>query len=137
MDKKCLFCKKKFKPKRNTSGLYCSNQCQINLRKEEKVKEWLKTGVCHPGTKRTHYVRDYLYSAQNNKCSICKMKNIWNKKEINFILDHIDGDSTNNNRENLRLVCPNCDSQLPTYKSKNNGKGRHTRRQRYAEDKSY
>ncbi|WP_207206678.1 HNH endonuclease [Nocardioides ganghwensis] len=53
------------------------------------------------------------------------------------MLDHIDGDSSNNRRENLRLVCPNCDSQLETYKARNRGKGRAWRRQRYAEGKSY
>lgn len=53
------------------------------------------------------------------------------------MLDHIDGDSTNNRRDNLRLVCPNCDSQLPTYKNRNHGKGRHARRVRYANGKSY
>lgn len=36
-----------------------------------------------------------------------------------MILDHIDGDASHNTRENLRCVCPNCDSQLDTYKSKN------------------
>ena len=40
-------------------------------------------------------------------------------------------------RENLRLVCPNCDSQLPTYKSRNRGSGRHSRRQRYRDGQSY
>jgi len=54
-----------------------------------------------------------------------------------LVLDHIDGDSRNNVRENLRMVCPNCDSQLPTYKSKNRGKGRHFRRERYANGQSY
>jgi uncharacterized Zn finger protein (UPF0148 family) len=54
-----------------------------------------------------------------------------------LVLDHVDGDPTNNRRENLRLVCPNCDSQLATYKSRNRGKGRHFRRQRYADGQSY
>ena len=30
----------------------------------------------------------------------------------------------NINRDNLRLVCPNCDSQLDTYKSKNKNSDR-------------
>ncbi|BBY81802.1 hypothetical protein MPUL_29600 [Mycolicibacterium pulveris] len=54
---------------------------------------------------------------------------------LTLVLDH--GDPTNNRRENLRLVCPDCDSQLPTYKSRNRGKGRHFRRQRYANGQSY
>lgn len=32
---------------------------------------------------------------------------------------HLDGHSNNNGRSNLRLICPNCDSQLETFKSKN------------------
>lgn len=52
-------------------------------------------------------------------------------------MDHTDGNPTNNRRENLRLVCPNCDSQLPTYKSRNRGNGRSFRRQRYADGLSY
>lgn len=35
-----------------------------------------------------------------------------------FVLDHIDGDCSNNKRENLRLICPNCDSQTSTFKLK-------------------
>lgn len=54
-----------------------------------------------------------------------------------FVPDHVDGDSGNNARPNLRLVCPNCDSQLPTFKARNRGKGRAWRRQRYADGKSY
>lgn len=34
-------------------------------------------------------------------------------------MDHIDGDAANNIRDNIRLICPNCDSQLDTFKSKN------------------
>ena len=56
---------------------------------------------------------------QENKCAICKIDNIWNNKELIFVLDHIDGNAANNIRENYRCVCPNCDSQLDTYKSKN------------------
>lgn len=45
-------------------------------------------------------------------------------KPLVFILDHIDGHANNNTRTNLRLICPNCDSQLDTYKSKNKNSDR-------------
>ena len=68
---------------------------------------------------------------------MCGMRDSWNGVPLAMIIDHVDGDATNNNRLNLRLICPNCDSQLPTYKAKNRGKGRHYRRQRYADGKSF
>lgn len=52
-------------------------------------------------------------------------------------MDHIDGDSGNSARENLRLICLNCDGLLPTFKNRNKGKGRHARRERYKEGKSF
>ena len=60
-----------------------------------------------------------ILKEQGGVCAICGMKPVWNGKELVFILDHIDGHASNNKRENLRCVCPNCDSQLDTYKSKN------------------
>lgn len=38
---------------------------------------------------------------------------------IPLILYHINGRASDDRLENLRLVCGNCDMQLPTYKSKN------------------
>ena len=52
-----------------------------------------------------------------NKCSVCEITE-WNHKKINMELDHIDGDRTNHNIENLRMLCPNCHSQTDTYCSK-------------------
>ncbi|MDQ2635265.1 MAG: HNH endonuclease, partial [Actinomycetota bacterium] len=83
------------------------------------------------------YIRAYIEAEQDGRCAICNGSATWQDLPLTLILDHIDGDPTNNRRENLRLVCPNCDSQLPTYKSRNRGKGRHYRRQRYANGQSY
>lgn len=58
-------------------------------------------------------------------------------EKVPLVLDHIDGNSENNNEENLRYVCGNCDMQLPTYKAKNIGNGRYYRRERYKEGKSF
>jgi len=53
------------------------------------------------------------------KCAICGMEATWQGKPMILILDHINGKNNDNRLENLRLICSNCDSQLPTYKSKN------------------
>ena len=58
-------------------------------------------------------------------------------KKIVLQLDHINGINTDNTIKNLRFLCPNCHSQTPTFGNKNRGNGRHWRRVRYAEGKSY
>lgn len=47
-------------------------------------------------------------------CSICGQKPVWQGKELTLILDHIDGKNHNNQLNNLRWVCPNCNQQLET-----------------------
>lgn len=54
-----------------------------------------------------------------NQCSLCGMKDVWNGLPIIHILDHINGDSSDNRIENLRMVCPNCNSQLDTFAGRN------------------
>jgi len=122
--KKCLECNKNIAI---ANKKYCSNKCQGVFQFKEKIKN---------NNFSSKTAKKYLVLL-NNCCSICNLGNIWNNKEIVLVLDHIDGNSENNNLSNLRLVCPNCDSQLPTFKSKNNGNGRAYRRQRYKEGKSY
>ncbi len=52
-------------------------------------------------------------------CAVCGISSMWQGKEMPLILDHINGKNNDNRIENLRFVCSNCDSQLPTYKSRN------------------
>ncbi|HNM85106.1 MAG TPA: HNH endonuclease [Mycobacterium sp.] len=117
--------------------IYCSNACQASVRRDASTRLWLESGEAFVGTTRGHYIREYLSAAQTGRCAICGGTNTWEDMPLAFVLDHIDGNADNNRRENLRLVCPNCDSQLPTYKSRNRGNGRSARRQRYSDGKSY
>ncbi len=52
-------------------------------------------------------------------CELCGQDEIWNNKKMSLILDHIDGNSNNNNLNNLRIVCPNCNATLDTHCGKN------------------
>lgn len=117
--------------------LFCSNRCQRAMERDRNVARWLETGIALPSSGTGHYIRLYLLDAQKQACAICFGTTLWQGLELRLVLDHIDGDASNNRRENLRLVCPNCDSQLPTFKARNRGKGRAWRRQRYADGKSY
>lgn len=71
---------------------------------------------------------DFLLEEQQHTCSICKSTDVWNGQKLTFILDHVDGDWSNHTRENLRMVCPNCNSQLETTKHKKSGTGRRSQR---------
>lgn len=54
-----------------------------------------------------------------NFCAVCKLKPIWNKKKLVLVLDHINGINNDNRLENLRLLCPNCNSQQLTFAGRN------------------
>lgn len=45
-----------------------------------------------------------------------------------FFLDHENGFNKDNRIQNLRLICPNCDSQLDTSKGKNNKTKKHRKK---------
>jgi hypothetical protein len=47
---------------------------------------------------------------------------VWNDKPIKLILDHRNGNNSDNRTENLRFLCPNCESQLDTRGGANKGR---------------
>jgi 5-methylcytosine-specific restriction endonuclease McrA len=87
----------KFAPKRPIE-VYLSNEVPIGSYKLKK--RLLDEGLMDP------------------VCTNCHLEE-WLGLPIPLELDHINGDSSNNNLDNLRLLCPNCHALTPTYRGKN------------------
>jgi Zn finger protein HypA/HybF involved in hydrogenase expression len=73
----------------------------------------------HP-TYQTYKLKLRLIS-EGIKVNVCERCGVseWNGSPLNCELDHIDGDRSNHRLENLKILCPNCHSQTPTFRSKN------------------
>jgi hypothetical protein len=110
---------------------YCDVRCSLNARYKTFVGRWLKgleSGI-RGKTATSSHIKRYLIETRGNKCERCG----WNKVNpttgrIPIELEHVDGVWNNNEIQNLVLLCPNCHSLTPTYRSLNSGKGRTNRK---------
>ncbi|MBI2041788.1 MAG: HNH endonuclease [Candidatus Nealsonbacteria bacterium] len=109
---------------------YCSNACQQEYQYELYIGKWkngsekgLNTiGLVSP------YIKKYLRRKFADKCCLCGWSRInTTTGKVPLVADHIDGNWKNNIEENLRLICPNCDSLSPTFAALNKGNGRANR----------
>lgn len=85
------------------------------------------------GSSRSTVLRHYLrwrseqdpplpIRCDNPLCFFYDNPLIWNGQPFKPILDHVEGNNSDNRPEMLRLLCPNCDSQLPTRGGANKGR---------------
>lgn len=104
----------------NDQSVYCCANCFNEYKHKQNYRDFLKGGEKFQRANYSPAVfKKDILAEQDNKCAICGNPPEWNGKPLVFVLDHIDGHASNNTRANLRLICPNCDSQLDTFKSKN------------------
>lgn len=79
------------------------------------------------GTKwSTHRIKLELFKLglKENRCENCGQDNNWNGNFLSLHMDHINGNNKDNRLENLKILCPNCHSQTPTFSGKKNKRGR-------------
>lgn len=129
--RKCLHCDNDLM-RRGTAVTYCSKDCK-NAAALIKSDANIEAGLSSSSV----ILKKYLTRKRGYKCEWCDVSE-WRNEPITLECDHIDGNPDNNLPNNLRLLCPNCHSQTPTFRSYNRGKHKSDkrsvlRRKRYAD----
>lgn len=118
----CINCGKSVKYGRTKSNKYCSNGCQCEYRFLTEILPRFKSGLLW--NRKT--IRKCLIHLIGDHCHQCGIVD-WNGENLTFQVDHKNGDPSDNDPDNLQLVCPNCHSQSPYFSGRNKGSGRKAR----------
>lgn len=136
--KLCGYCKCKISYK-NRCNQYCNHSCAAKINNRNKPSK--ARGSCIRCGNQITRAKKYCSSCWTNKhalenlntdqsrkrliikergikCELCGITE-WRGQATPVQLDHIDGNSDHNTRDNLRLLCPNCHALTPTFTSRN------------------
>lgn len=112
----------------NSCAAQFNNRCRESLPKPEPFNRFALTLQRYEAgeVSERSTLRKCLSHTIGYACAICSVSQ-WVDQPITLIVDHIDGNAGNNSPSNLRLLCPNCNSQTPTFGGRNKGNGRKAR----------
>ena len=119
--------KKRIKALKIDTSHFQSSYSYIALYSQQK-KKTLKEILIKNSTYNRYHLKIRLLEEGllEHRCYICGLAKQWNNKPINMVIDHINGIPNDHRLENLRMVCPNCNSQLETHCGKNNKRNKKT-----------
>jgi 5-methylcytosine-specific restriction endonuclease McrA len=87
------------------------------------VQDYLREGVVYLG--RTKLKQRILKAGLlRNECYECGQGPEWCGRPLVLVLDHVNGVADDWRPENLRMLCPNCNAQQPTFGGRNATKRR-------------
>lgn len=103
------------KLEQNRKEVYFKNGLSTSKKLKIPIEQILKKGIKIRGYKLLKRLEKE--GIKEHKCEICGITE-WQGKPISLQLHHKDGDNTNQELENLQILCPNCHSQTDNYAGK-------------------
>jgi hypothetical protein len=78
--------------------------------KGQRLKNWSEYS-------KVHNLKPHLIKLRTHKCEVCELTE-WRNHSIPLEVHHKDGNRTNNELENLQLLCCNCHAATDNWRNK-------------------
>lgn len=92
----------------------CKHWTGQGWNKGEQLKDW-------KDYTKVSSIKPHLITLRKHSCENCNQSE-WMGEKIPLEVDHIDGDRTNNEYSNLKLLCCNCHALTPNWRGRKNNR---------------